>query len=56
VWLEEAERVEMVEARAFYRCPNCYAAFLIRWEDAVALGVARAGNHPDEDTAKGQDG
>jgi hypothetical protein len=46
VWLKP-ERVEMVDARAYYRCPECDASFLVRWEDAVALGVVPAVENPD---------
>jgi hypothetical protein len=46
--LLKRERVEMVEARAYYRCPECDASFLVRWEDAVALGVVPPGSDPDE--------
>jgi DNA-directed RNA polymerase subunit RPC12/RpoP len=50
VWFEEPERVELDEARAYYRCSRCEATFLIRWDDAVALGVAsqRADQPVDE--------
>jgi hypothetical protein len=41
--LDDRERVDIVEARIYYRCPRCEAWFLIRWDDAVALGVVPPG-------------
>ncbi len=40
-----AERVEIIESRAWYHCQRCEQSFLIRWDDAVALGAMRP---PDE--------
>jgi len=40
-----AERVEIIESRAWYHCQKCEQSFLIRWDDAVALGAMRP---PDE--------
>jgi hypothetical protein len=37
--------------QAYYRCPACEASFVIRWEDALALGVAP----PDEDAHEHED-
>lgn len=38
----DRRRIEIIEARAFHRCPSCDALVLIRWKDAVALGVVRS--------------
>ena len=35
----EAERVEVVHWEYVYRCPHCDSTFLIREDDAAALGV-----------------
>ena len=34
----DAAGVEVVDGRAYYRCPECGGSFLIRWSDAVRLG------------------
>jgi hypothetical protein len=36
------ERVELVEGRVYVCCPECTGSFLIRWDDAVALGIAES--------------
>jgi hypothetical protein len=36
----EPRRVEVVNAHAYYLCPECESHFLIRWNDVVALGRA----------------
>ena len=38
-----ADRVEIADGRPYYRCQSCEASFLIRWEDAAALGVTSTG-------------
>jgi len=35
-------RIELVYGHAYFRCPDCGGSTLIRWEDAVALGVEGA--------------
>jgi hypothetical protein len=35
------ERVEIIEGRALYHCQKCEQSFLIRWDDAVALGAMK---------------
>jgi hypothetical protein len=36
----EAARVDIHQGRSWYRCARCDEWFLIRWDDAVALGAA----------------
>jgi hypothetical protein len=36
-----SQRVEVDEGRVWCRCERCDEWFLIRWDDAVALGVAK---------------
>jgi hypothetical protein len=36
----EADRVDIHQGRSWYRCIRCEEWFLIRWDDAVALGAA----------------
>jgi hypothetical protein len=35
-----ANRVEVRDGKALHRCRACNVWFVIRWDDAVALGVA----------------
>ena len=35
-----AEKIDLVDGRAYQRCPQCDASSLIRWGDAVTLGLA----------------
>jgi hypothetical protein len=46
-----AERVEITTDGAHHRCPFCDEVYPIRWEDAVALGVARTRSGPLRETA-----
>ena len=36
----QAEKIDLVEGRAYHRCPKCDASSLIRWGDAVTMGLA----------------
>jgi anti-anti-sigma factor len=40
-----AERMEIVEGKVVYRCQHCHSPFLVRADDAAALGVGA----PSED-------
>ena len=45
----DAGRLEIAAGRAWHRCDVCEEWFLVRWDDAVSLGVARpvdAIDHP----------
>ena len=35
-----AEKIDLTDGRAYHRCPQCDASSLVRWGDAVALGLA----------------
>ena len=37
------EKIDLADGRAYHRCPQCDASSLIRWVDAMALGVADTG-------------
>lgn len=37
----EPDRIELTNNATAYRCQMCESSFLIRYEDAVALGVAQ---------------
>ena len=39
--LLDASRIEISQGRAWQRCDGCEEWYLVRWEDAVALGVAK---------------
>jgi DNA-directed RNA polymerase subunit RPC12/RpoP len=36
--VDDPERVELADGRAYLRCPDCGGSSLMRWEDAVRLG------------------
>ena len=38
----EPEKIDLTDGRAYHRCPQCDASSLIRWGDAVSLGLAEA--------------
>jgi len=35
-------RIELANGYAYFRCPECGGSTLVRWEDAVALGVVES--------------
>ena len=37
----DRERIEITNGRSWARCETCEDWFLVRWEDAVALGIAK---------------
>jgi hypothetical protein len=39
--LLSAARIEVQDGKAMHRCRACNVWFAIRWDDAVALGVAQ---------------
>jgi len=47
----EADRVDIHQGRSWYRCVRCEEWFLIRWDDAVALGAAPPVGEPSETEA-----
>lgn len=42
----QRERIEIADGRVYYRCQSCEGSFLVRWEDAVALGAVDARTDP----------
>ena len=37
----EASRIEITQGRAWQKCLTCDDWYLVRWEDAVALGIVK---------------
>jgi hypothetical protein len=37
----DAGRIEITDGRTWQRCESCEDWFLVRWEDAVRLGIAK---------------
>ena len=37
----DADRIEISQGRAWQRCDTCEDWYLVRWEDAVSLGIVK---------------
>ena len=37
----DANRIEITQGRAWARCETCDDWYLVRWEDAAALGIVK---------------
>jgi hypothetical protein len=42
----QQDRVDIVDARVYYRCQNCGGSMLIRYEDAVDMRVLDVNGRP----------
>jgi hypothetical protein len=43
----DVRRIEISQGRAWQRCDTCEDWYLVRWEDAAALGVVKPVNAVD---------